>query len=561
MITLDSVVWGSGPKIRMTFAYEKQRSGAAMQYRVNVTIAALTGTSYFGYPIYLDLALNGSTVGTTTLKNASPSQWSSAITYTSGWYTVANKTSGTTNAVFKVYSGSGSTRNTTYTYSFATDPAASKLTAPNGTLATGVSLAVTKYDTNFTHTIEYVCGTAKGKVCEKSSATTVNWATSNGNTLELARQNVSGQTVSVTFTITTYSGTTVVGTNTATNTMTIPDVTAMHPTLTLAVSDAAGYLATYGAYVQGRSKLKITATPTLAYGSPINTYYITADGQSYSSSSVTTEVLRGKGTLSVKARVRDKRSFPSEWAITDIQVLEYAKPSVNVVAYRCNSSGTADAEGAYMKVGFTASISSLNGKNSASYSITYTGLSSPITGSGTSYTSEAIAWDVAKVCSVEVTVTDKLDHTTKSGVIPMAFTLMDFYNTGKGIAFGKVATRNGFDCAMAAYFAGAVSASAGINGVYVQTAQVWGVDNFRLQSRFAEWYDTGDARQSFLVVGSANGNPVIGAIRVNSAGGAVWSGTGNLTVSKADVGVIVVTTPMVCYDHFLIMSPQAFSVL
>ena len=37
---------------------------------------------------------------------------------------------------------------------------------------------------------------------------------------------------------------------------------------------------------------------------------------------------------------------------------------------------------------------------------------------------------------------------------------MDFYNTGKGIAFGKVATRDGFDCAMDAYFTGGVS----ING-------------------------------------------------------------------------------------------------
>jgi hypothetical protein len=33
---------------------------------------------------------------------------------------------------------------------------------------------------------------------------------------------------------------------------------------------------------------------------------------------------------------------------------------------------------------------------------------------------------------------------------------MDFYHTGQGVALGKVATRNGFDCAMPAYFTGAV---------------------------------------------------------------------------------------------------------
>jgi hypothetical protein len=58
---------------------------------------------------------------------------------------------------------------------------------------------------------------------------------------------------------------------------------------------------------------------------------------------------------------------------------------------------------------------------------------------------------------VEVTVSDDLASTTKSAVIPIAFTLMDFYNTGKGIAFGKVATRDGFDCAMDAYFTGSVT--------------------------------------------------------------------------------------------------------
>jgi hypothetical protein len=31
---------------------------------------------------------------------------------------------------------------------------------------------------------------------------------------------------------------------------------------------------------------------------------------------------------------------------------------------------------------------------------------------------------------------------------------MDFYHTGMGVAFGKVATRDGFDCAMPAYFTG-----------------------------------------------------------------------------------------------------------
>ena len=52
---------------------------------------------------------------------------------------------------------------------------------------------------------------------------------------------------------------------------------------------------------------------------------------------------------------------------------------------------------------------------------------------------------------------DDLDETTKTVVIPIAFTLMDFYYTGEGVALGKVATRNGFDCAMDAFFTGEVT--------------------------------------------------------------------------------------------------------
>lgn len=462
MVTLASFNWGTSPKIPVTFAYEHQRSGADMQYRVQVTIGTIGSSSYFGYPIYMKLTMDGTLRETTTLKATSPSQWSSAITYTSPWYTVSNKTSGTTVVSFNLYSGSGSTRNDTYSYSMVVDPAASLLTVSNGTLGTALPMTVTKYNSAFTHTISYACGTAKADVITTAPDTSVSWGASNGNTVALAAQNTAGQSVTVVFTIITYSGTTEIGRNTVTRTMAIPNT--VKPSVALTVADAAGYLATYGAYVQGKSKLTITATPTLAYSSPIKTYEITADGKTYTTSPVTTDVLHNSGTLAVTAKVTDARTYPSAVASTNITVLEYAPPAVTVTAYRCNSSGTADQEGAYMKFGFSATISSLNSKNSATYSVSYKadGGATKVTGTGLSYTSAAIACDVSKVWTIEVTVTDKLSSTTKAAVIPIAFTLMDFYNTGKGIAFGKVGTRDGFDCAMAAYFTGATSLPSGV---------------------------------------------------------------------------------------------------
>lgn len=454
MISLGSARWtSSSPNITLSFEYEKQRSGANMQYRAKVTVSTVTGASYFGYPIYMKLSIGGTLRVTQTLKNASPSQWSSAITYTSPWYTVSNKTTGTAPISFNVYSGQGSSRTGTYSYNMAVDPAASVISAPKGTLGTALTLGLTRYNTSFTDTITYTCGTVSGTVKSGSTATSVVWDDTNGNVVALSAQNTSGLIVDVTFTVKTYSGSTLVGTTTAKTTMEIPK--SVGPSVALSITDAAGYKSTYGAYVQGYSKLKITATPTLAYGSPIKTYAITADGKSYSTTPVTTPALQGSGSLAVTGKVIDNRGRSSATESTSITVLPYSKPAVKLSAYRCDPSGKADAEGAYMKIVVTSTISSLNGKNSATYKVVYPG--GTLTGNGTSVTSVVLDCDVSTTHDIEVTITDKLAYTKKSAVIPIAYTLLDYRETGKGIAFGKVGTRDGFDCAMPAYFTGGVS--------------------------------------------------------------------------------------------------------
>lgn len=205
-------------------------------------------------------------------------------------------------------------------------------------------------------------------------------------------------------------------------------------------------------YIQGKSKVKANLAISAKYGASIEAYWIKVEGIDYSYP-YESAVLSQPGTQKIQAIVRDSRGFYG-YAETTIDVIAYSKPSVNVIAYRCNSSGDADSEGAYMRLGFEADITSINGKNSARYTINYGG--TPISGTGTSYLSEPIACDVSRAWPVEVTVSDEIDATTKAGVVPIAFTLMDFYHTGMGVSLGKVATRDGFDCAMPAYFTGGV---------------------------------------------------------------------------------------------------------
>ena len=154
-VIASNVKWGSSPTNTFDFSYEKKREGSVQYYKITVSCDPCTGGSYFGYPIYLVIKLDGTTAATHTLKNASPSQWSSAISYTTGWLSVPNKTDGTTALAIRIYSGLGSSRNTTYSYSLAIDPAAGKISATDANIESVSTISIAKYDTNFTTTVSY----------------------------------------------------------------------------------------------------------------------------------------------------------------------------------------------------------------------------------------------------------------------------------------------------------------------------------------------------------------------------------------------------------------------
>ena len=103
-ITLDTVNWGSAPNSGVTLVYDSQRSGQDMRYRIYASLAPVTGGSYFGYPVYISLYLDGDcAVSGGTVKAASPDRWSSAIEYDSGWITVSGKSGGTTALTVRLY--------------------------------------------------------------------------------------------------------------------------------------------------------------------------------------------------------------------------------------------------------------------------------------------------------------------------------------------------------------------------------------------------------------------------------------------------------------------------
>lgn len=210
------VRWGTAsPAIYFDVSYTATRSGATMVYTVNVDFQALSSAygRYFGYPIYLDLSLDGvAKVSKATVKNASPSNWSAGqVYYHSASFSVA-KTTGTTALVLKIYSGDGSSRSQSYSYSLPVSPAASEMSVPNFTIDTAGTISLTRYNSGFTDTITYQVGSATGTVVSGSTAASVSWTPPKSLYLQMVgREYISG-----TMTCRTYSGGTLVGTTTRT---------------------------------------------------------------------------------------------------------------------------------------------------------------------------------------------------------------------------------------------------------------------------------------------------------------------------------------------------------
>ena len=245
---------------------------------------------------------------------------------------------------------------------------ASTLTVANGTLGTAQTLTINKVASGFTHKIKYTCGDVSEYILGGSSATSTSSSVSWTPPLSLANQNTKGTSVSITFTLYTFnSNGASTGSKSYTKTMAIP--ASVKPSLSIGVSDVTGYSATYGGYVQSKSKIKVVPTATISYGSEITAYQYTITGKTYSGSEIITDVLPTSGIISVYCKATDGRGRIAE-ATQDITVLPYEAPSLAISkVYRSNADGTANSNGAYLTAVYNASISSLNSLNKATVTI------------------------------------------------------------------------------------------------------------------------------------------------------------------------------------------------
>lgn len=324
-----------------------------------------------------------------------------------------------------------------------TIPRKSSLSVSDGTLYVAQTLTVTRQSTSFTHTITATCGSASATICTKSTNTSISFTPP----LSWASQNTTGTSLSVTYVITTYNGNSTVGSNTYVKKCTIPS--SVKPTCTITVTDPMGYADTYGGYLKGLSKFKVSVLATLAYNSPIKAYKTTANDSTYANSSFITGVLKSSGSLKVTATITDGRGRSGS-ASKALTVLDYSKPLITSLSvHRCNEDGTHNDQGEYVKVIFSGSVTALNNKNAATYFLeykktsedTYTVVELPDLNNSYYVTDASYIFkaDSGSSYNVLVTAADNFYNSTKATSASTGFTIMHWLASGLGMAIGKVA--------------------------------------------------------------------------------------------------------------------------
>lgn len=265
----------------------------------------------------------------------------------------------------------------------------------------------------------------------------------------------------------TWNGGTFIGSKIVNFTANVPSFAI--PTInTATVAEAvAGLAAKFGAYVQFKSKLAISMAASGMYGSTISSYKITANGTTYNAASATTNELVASGADNVIFEATDSRGRKATQTVA-ITVVAYSQPSVlSIGASRVDASGASDDEGIYAKVAFRTVIAPVNNLNDKLLEIKMrkVGTESWTTAysDSTAYAYDTfqllVGFDGDFAYDIQVTVTDYFSGTnpaTLSTTLSTAFTLVDYFAGGKGLAFGKVANKNGFENALKTWFTGGI---------------------------------------------------------------------------------------------------------
>lgn len=340
----------------------------------------------------------------------------------------------------------------------------SSLSVGNGTLGIAQTLTISEPTSSNNHKIKYTCGSIEGYILGSASATSTSNSVRWTPPVSLAAQNTKGTSVAATITLYTYNGNGVyVGSKSYSITLAIP--ASVKPTLTIDVSDPTGYKDTYGNYVQGKSKIKVIPTATIAQGASIVEYEYVIGGTQYKGDTVETSAISQSGSITVKVKATDTRGRYAE-VEQIVTVLAYSAPSLEITRVeRTDSSGVPRKDGAYLTAYFNASIISLSSLNKATLKVKTKKKTNASWGTEATIVSEVsdysvtggnytFAADTASSYDIMMTLSDSFNVPVQRTATGSSCTkVFSVFSEGKGFAVGKVAEKeNTFEVGWNAQF-------------------------------------------------------------------------------------------------------------
>lgn len=215
--------FGTYSALKAVVSYDKKRVGADMQYRFNykIFISDRSGNPYaygnYNNKLKAEFTLNGVKVWEKETSSTSTG-WS--FEYTSDWFTVKNKTTGTTPFKFTIKDTQNSSwcNYTSSTYSLGVDPAGSDIGAvANFNIGNAITVPITKYASMYDVLVVKIGSTFIKTINNASNLETITFTSSELNTIYGLTTEV--QSTVFTFELTTYedsSKATIVGTTKST---------------------------------------------------------------------------------------------------------------------------------------------------------------------------------------------------------------------------------------------------------------------------------------------------------------------------------------------------------
>lgn len=406
----------------------------------------------------------------------------------------------------------------------STIPRASEPTMGNPTTGSAITINMNRKSGSFTHTVRWGFGTQSGTIAT-GVTDNVSWTPGHSMFNQDSVKNTAQGTGTVW--VDTYNGGSLVGTKSVGFTLTL--AASQIPTLTgatfsEAVTSPVNIASVIGAYVQNQSKLNYTVNGGAGIlGSTIADYEFVVGDLTTTGKTGVTGFIPNSGTVAVKARVKDSRGRWSNYWTQNITVLAWQAPQItNLNIQRSLNNGTLDPAGTYLKVVYTATVSTLLVSSAQKNTLTYKTDTSLAGANSWTNKRNTAAGAVATVNAsyvispyvetssfdVRVQVLDRFATSTVQRSIPVAAVALDLGLTTVGI--GKFWERGTLDVGGDIYSDGALmcpvgslsifaGATAPLGWMFPQGQALSRTTYAKLYAAIGTLYGAGDGSTTFLL--------------------------------------------------------------